>query len=138
MKPALKWGIAGAAGIAIALAIKNISDENAETEKKTTLALQQAVAQQQSMLQQAQNVNVVTTYGEWRELTQNINTDYWNLPAPPAPEGKQLISTYIERAEGYDRMAGIVSYQVNDNFGVILNVTNPPYYGTFRIVARWI
>lgn len=31
MKPALKWGIAGAAGIAIALAIKNISDESEET-----------------------------------------------------------------------------------------------------------
>lgn len=41
MKPALKWGIAGAAGIAIALAIKNSSDENEETEQKAQLALQQ-------------------------------------------------------------------------------------------------
>lgn len=44
MKSALKWGIVGAAGVAIALALKNISDENEETAEQTKLELNAAVA----------------------------------------------------------------------------------------------
>lgn len=50
MKPALKWGIAGAAGIAIALAIKNISDENEETAVNTQLALKQLAEKENNII----------------------------------------------------------------------------------------
>lgn len=109
MKPVLKWGIAGAAGIAIALAIKNISDENEETEQKAQLALQQA---------SFKTLEPVLSYGEVRVVRQEKQIDYWRLPAPPAIEGKTLINWYAETTG--DQAFAVVPYRVNDNFGAIV------------------
>lgn len=129
MKPALKWGIAGAAGIAIALAIKNISDENEETEQKAQLALQQ-------LAESSQSSQIVKSYGEWREISyKGDKASYWNLPAPAVIPDKQLISLEIESKANNEM--GVVAYKYNNRYGMII-VSPVAISDSFRIVANYI
>lgn len=129
MKSALKWGIAGAAGIAVALAIKNISDENEETEQKAQLALQQFVESSQ----------IVKSYGTWRSVKETGSPDYWRLEAPQNIEGKTLISWYIE-TDNEDEAYAISPYRVNDNFGafVLRGASKLPVNLNLRVVGLWL
>lgn len=124
MKPALKLGIAGAAGIAIALAMKNISDKS----KETALALQQVVGSSQ----------IIKSSGEVRVVRQEKEIEYWRLEAPPAIDNKTLISWYIETVG--EEAFGIVPYRVNDNFGaiVIRNTNQIPRSIRLKVIGLYL
>lgn len=131
MKPALKWGIAGAAGIAIALAIKNISDENEETAE-----------QQKTMLAQLANkptdVEIIETYGEWRHIEQATPFQAYHLGEPENVPGKKLINVHLELQGDWQWGFIATPSWTNGHFGMVIFLTVPSFSGNFRIVGEWI
>lgn len=129
MKPALKWGIAGAAGIAIALAIKNISDENEETAEQTALALQQLEESPKSYI----------SYGQERTIKQIKEFDYWGLEPPENVPGRTLINWYVEIDDPKQAYA-IMPYRINDKFGAFVYRPQSllPVSVTLKVVGIYI
>lgn len=129
MKPAVKWGIAAASGIAIAIALKKISEENEENADNTQLALKQLVESSQSS-------QIVKSFGEWRAISYKGGpASYWSMPAPEVIEGKQLISLEVESKN--NQALGAVAYKYNNRYGMLV-ISDVSISDTFRVVANYI
>lgn len=113
MKPALKWGIAGAAGIAIALAIKNISDENEETAEQTKLELNAAIAAAQEAAQEAQSTKSAITVNKKMPDANFINkletafqtTPNWSEFSGQSAAGSEGAWFGLKRSNDYNPIA---------------------------------
>lgn len=92
MKPAVKWGIAAASGIAIAIALKKMSEENEENADNTQLALKQLA---ESSQQQTKNTFFVAdTYiknGNIIDLIINLINSGYNAGVIFAAEDEQKL-----------------------------------------------
>lgn len=122
MEKGLKYGLlAAAAGLGI------YSIWKANQEEEEVAALPSAPA----------TLEPVLSYGEWRDITQNNSTEYWNLPAPPDIEGKTLVNLTVQ-ALTPSTMFGAVPYYMNGLYGMILSTDYQPITNSFRMVAIYI
>lgn len=128
MEKGLKYGLLATAA---ALGIYSIIKANQEEEEVAALPAAQTPA----------TLEPVVSYGEWREIKQDIHTDFWNLYSPPEVPGKTLVNLFIQvKDETVGKSIGAVPYYFNGNYGMILSVMDYllPYTNLYRIVAIYI